>query len=248
MNIEVKEISKYFKKIEKPTSTKLYAQTSASSSNHNDSSKNIMINTLKIKKVFPNLPNKKIESVQKIINRINDKPKPRLNMTTKGLSHKQVIVSINNDLGKRFIKDAANHVTNINCSLKSIKSNVCTDFISADNKGVIILTNGIASNSDLHEIEKYVKNLLQTSNNSIATPRLPQLKSYLKIVGIPYYINKSNTCISLEDCHIQVHLSRKLYPCGNATSEPYKPAFHSGHLSHNTSHGSAATLWVFHLP
>ena len=106
---------------------------------------------------------------------------------------------MNNDLGKRFVKDAANHVTNINCSLKSIKSNVCADFIRADDKDVIISTNSIASNSDLQKIEKYVKNLLQTSNNSIATPRLPQSKSYLKIVGIPYYINKSNTRISSED-------------------------------------------------
>jgi len=208
INIEVKEILKYFKKIKKSTSTKLYAQASASSSNHNNSSKNIVINILKIKEVFPNLPNKKIDSVQKIINGINDKPKPRLNMTTKGPSYKQVIVPMNNDLGKRFIKNAANHITNINHSLKSIKSNVCTDFISADDKGVIISMNGIASNSDLHKIEKYVKNSLQTSNNSIATPRLPQSKSYLKIVGIPYYIDKSNTHISLEDIE---HTLRNLH-------------------------------------
>ena len=47
---------------------------------------------------------------------------------------------------------------------------------------------------------------------------------------------------------MQVHLSGKLHPCGDATSEPYKPAFHGGHLSRNTSYGGAATLWVFHLP
>ena len=70
-------------------------------------------------------------------------------MTTKGPSCKHIIVSINNNLGKRFVKDAANHITNINCSLKNIKSNICTDFIRADDKGVIISTNGIASNSDL---------------------------------------------------------------------------------------------------
>jgi len=106
---------------------------------------------------------------------------------------------MNNDLGKRFIKDLAAHVTNINYALKNIKSNVCTDFIHADNKGIIITTNNIVSNSDLQEIEKYVKNFLQTNNNSIATSRLPKLKSYLKIVGIPYFVDKLNTCISSED-------------------------------------------------
>ena len=49
-------------------------------------------------------------------------------------------------------------------------------------------------------------------------------------------------------CHMQVHLSRKLHPHGDATSEPYKPTFHSGHLSRNTSYGGAATLRIFHLP
>ena len=49
-------------------------------------------------------------------------------------------------------------------------------------------------------------------------------------------------------CHIQVHLSGKLHLRGDATSEPYKPAFHSGHLSHNTFHGGAATFRVFRLP
>ena len=39
----------------------------------------------------------------------------------------------------------------------------------------------------------------------------------------------------------------KQRPRGETTSEPYKPAFHGGHLSRNTSHGSAATLQIFRL-
>jgi len=70
-------------------------------------------------------------------------------MTTKGPLRKQVIVPMNNDLGKRFIKDSAAHITNINHALKSIKFNICADFICADNKGIITITNNIASNSDL---------------------------------------------------------------------------------------------------
>jgi len=31
-------------------------------------------------------------------------------------------------------------------------------------------------------------------------------------------------------CHIQVHLSGKLHPHGDATSEPYKPTFLATHL------------------
>ena len=47
---------------------------------------------------------------------------------------------------------------------------------------------------------------------------------------------------------MQVHLSGKLHPHSDATSEPSKPAFHGGHLSRNMSHGGAATLRVFRLP
>jgi len=43
---------------------------------------NIAMKTLKIKDTFPNLQNKKIKQVQKLISG-NHKPKPHINMTTK---------------------------------------------------------------------------------------------------------------------------------------------------------------------
>ena len=98
-------------------------------------------------------------------------------MTIKGPSCKQIIISISNNISKRFTKDSSSHIININHALKSIKSNTCTDFICTDSKGVIISTNNVALNSDLHEIEKYVKNSLSANNNSIASSRLPQSKS-----------------------------------------------------------------------
>ena len=91
------------------------------------------------------------------------------------------------------------HVININCAPKNICSNTITDFICANDKGVIIITNNVSSNADLQEIEKYVKNSLSSNVDSISSPRLLQSKSYLKIVGIPYYVNNSNTCISSDD-------------------------------------------------
>jgi len=43
-------------------------------------------------------------------------------------------------------------------------------------------------------------------------------------------------------------LVRKLHLCGRVTSKIYKPAFHGGYLSCNTSYGGAANLRVFCLP
>ena len=45
---------------------------------------NIAMDTLKIKKMFLHLQNKKIDQVQKIINGSDNKPKPHINITTKG--------------------------------------------------------------------------------------------------------------------------------------------------------------------
>jgi len=168
-NKKAKEILKFFKKIEKPATNKSYTQTLLPKSKPNVLSSDIAMNTLKIKETFLNLPNKKINTIQKVVNSSNDKPKPKLNMTMKGFSCKQVIVSINNELGKRFIKDSVSYVTNINCALKSIKSSVCANFIYTDDKDIIISTNNVASNSDLQEIEKYIKNSLQTSDDNIAS-------------------------------------------------------------------------------
>ena len=196
---EIKEISKYFKKNDKPLTKKSYAQASLSKQAFVASSLNITMNTLKIKETFSHLSNKKINMIQKVINGSDDKPKLKIIMTTKGLSQKQVIMPMNKDLSKRFTKNTSTHVININCSLKNIYSNTIADFICADNKGVIITTNNIASNSDLQEIEKYIKNSLSDNKDSIASARLPQSKSYLKIVGIPYFVDNSNTCISSEN-------------------------------------------------
>jgi len=145
---EVKEISKFFKKIEKLSPKKSYAQASTNLVNNSNTS-NVAMNTLKIKETFPKLLNKKIDSIQKVINGGNAKPKPKINMTTKGLSHKQIIILMPNELGKRFTKDSAAYITNINRILKNIKSSICVDYISSDNKSVSIMTNNITLNSNL---------------------------------------------------------------------------------------------------
>jgi len=198
---EVNEISKFFKKTNSSTLTKSYAQASTTSKKTTSSisSSNITRDTLKIKETFPNLPNKKIDLVQKVINGPINKPRPRINMTTKGPSRKQVIVPMNSELSKKFIKDSSSHVTNINRALKGIDSKTMVNFIRVEDKGIVITTNNISSNSDLQEIENYVKSSLSSDAEQISSPRLPQSKSYLKIIGIPYNSENANSCISSDD-------------------------------------------------
>ena len=73
------------------------------------------------------------------------------------------------------------------------------DFIRIKDKSIVISTNNVTNPSNLQKIEKCVRNLLNSDIDQISSPRLPQLKSYLKIVGILYLVNQSNTHITSED-------------------------------------------------
>ena len=191
---EVNKISKFFKKNSNHPQKKSYTQASAKSN-----TTNIALNILKIKEMFPYLQNEKIDQVQKIISDNNNKPRWHINITTRGSSCKQIIVLMNNKTANKFLKNVSMHIININRALENIKSKVMANFICVKDKDIIISTNNIANPSDLQEVEKYVKNMLYMEVNQISFPRLPQSKSYLKIVGIPYLIDQLNTWMSSDN-------------------------------------------------
>ena len=188
---EINEISKYFKK--NPSSTQKKSYTQASSNRSNTARE-----TLKIKEAFPSLQNKKIKLVQEIISS-EDKLKPHINMTTKRPSHKQVIVPMSIDNTNKFVKESCVHITNINRTLKNIKSDVIADFICVENKSMIISTNKVASLLDLQSIKKYIKNTHYIEVEQMEFLRLSQSKSYLKIIGILYLSKQTNTHITSND-------------------------------------------------
>ena len=119
-----------------------------------------------------------------------------LTMTTKGLSRKQVIVPINNDNKTKFMKDSCNHVTNLNSALKNTKSEIMVNFIWSDQSGITIITNKVASSLELQTIENYIKDANYIKAEGVEVPHLPQSKSYLKIIGILYLVENTNTPIT----------------------------------------------------
>ena len=60
------------------------------------------------------------------------------------------------------------------------------DFVWSDHNGIIIMINNVVSLLELQIIRSYVKNTDHISTNRVEVPRLPQFKSYLKIIGILY--------------------------------------------------------------
>jgi len=81
----------------------------------------------------------------------------------------------------------------MNCALKSIKSNVVIDFIRSDHRGLIVVLNKVVAPSDMSIINNYIKNCNNLDVRDIQDARLPQSKSYLKILGILYLIENTNT-------------------------------------------------------
>ena len=121
---EVNQISRYFKNIKpvsvtKPTQ-KLYVQASKQSTSTSE--------VIKIKNTFLALGAKKIDQIQNIVNG-NSKPKLCIQMTTKGLSRKQIITLISSNNTVKFMKNSSLYVTNINRSLRNVKLEVLVDFI-----------------------------------------------------------------------------------------------------------------------
>ena len=164
------EISKYFKPTKKATDSKainmLYAQGSKKTIGNTEK-------VLKIKETFPTLKAKNIENIQKIINGNNTtKPKPCINSTIKGPSHKQIIVPISNNNKINFMNESSAHVLNMNRVLKNIKSDIAVDFICSDVAGIVAVTTKVVSSSDLQTIKQYIKDVNHINFNKVELLRL----------------------------------------------------------------------------
>ena len=64
-----------------------------------------------------------------------------------------------------------------------------------DNKGIIVTTNKVVVPSVLNMVEKYIKDLNNIDSSNTMSLRLLQSKSYLKILGILYFVEDTNLSI-----------------------------------------------------
>ena len=113
---------------------------------------------IKIKETFPSIGAKEIDQINNIVKEPS-KPRPYIQITTKGPSRKQVIIPMVKDNINKFMKNSSIHVANLNRNLRHAKSEVLVDFIWSDLFGITVVTNKVSLNSDLLIIEKYIKNV-----------------------------------------------------------------------------------------
>ena len=94
--------------------------------------------------------------IHNMMNNINQKDKFKINITTKGLSRKQIIISIGMNNAESIIVQANTHIANINRAFKGMKSDISADYIYSNNRYIVITTNKIScidiSNISNHEM------------------------------------------------------------------------------------------------
>ena len=139
------------------------------------------------------------------------KKKPKINITTKRLSRKQVIIPMAKSNTELIVNLVHQHIANINKCLKNIKSDIITNFIQVTNKRVNIMMNKLANLSDLTTIKKYIKSISNINSDLIESPCLPKSKLYLKILGLPYIMeNGIITPDIIEDMLNDVYLFKNV--------------------------------------
>ncbi len=83
-----------------------------------------------------------MDQIYKIVNG-TPKSKPRIQITTKGLSRKQIIIPMSNDNILKFMKESSFHIANINQALKNAKLEILVDFIHSDIASITVITNKV---------------------------------------------------------------------------------------------------------
>jgi len=169
------------KKAPKPTITKKsYAQ--AFKTNILSSIEDV----IRVKEAFPTLLADNVEKMLKAKNSSGGTKKPKINMTTREQSRREVIIPMTKTNAKLIVNSAHIHISNVNKCLRNSKSDIFADFIQYNINEIIIMTNKPASDLDLSTIEKYLKNVQNVNPDSIESSCLSKSKLYMKIIGLLY--------------------------------------------------------------
>jgi len=122
-----------------------------------------------ITEAFSALPNKKILQIYNAA--FPTSTQRKIQITTKGLSRKQVLIPLNNNQIYIIIKNTNIYIRFINTQLKTIKSLTRTEYFCPTIEGISILTNYVLAESNFSIINKYIKTIKGANINNRSTPR-----------------------------------------------------------------------------
>ncbi|KAF5347005.1 hypothetical protein D9756_011008 [Leucocoprinus leucothites] len=123
---------------------------------------------------------------------VRAKPK----MTTHGPTRRQVLIPFEGSIIADRIKDFNKASEFCNRGLIAAQSKLRVESVRESYNGISIATSGVATSVDLNTIKSWLKKAWQLGDAIPVEPRLPQSKSFLKIVGVPYWVANSSNPLS----------------------------------------------------
>ena len=115
-------------------------------------------------------------------------------MTTQGPTRCQVLVPL--DSAELIVANAASAVQSCNKGLVEARSKLRVESVHKAWDGVSMSTNSVASLAELEVIKQWLKKTAGLGESTEVEPCLPQSKSFLKILGVPYWDSKSSLPIT----------------------------------------------------
>ena len=115
-----------------------------------------------------------------------------LKMTTQGPTRCQVLIPLTPAAAEMIVANAASVVESCNKGLVSACSKLRVKSVCKAWDGVSISTNSVASAAELEVIKQWLKKTASLGKVTEVEPHLPQSKSFLKVLGIPYWNFKSS--------------------------------------------------------
>jgi len=107
-------------------------------------------------------------------------------MMTQGPTRHQVLVPLDSAAAELIVANAALAVQFCNKGLVEAYSKLRVESVCKAWDGMFMSTNFVVSAAELEVIKQWLKKTAGLSENTEIEPRLPQSKSFLKILGVSY--------------------------------------------------------------
>jgi len=117
-------------------------------------------------------------------------------MTTHGPTRHQVLIPLDTSTAEVVVANAATAVESCNRGLVEAHSKLRVELVCKAWDRISMSTNFAASATELEVIKQWLKKVTGLAASTVVEPRLPQSKSFLKILGVPYWGNNSSLPIT----------------------------------------------------
>ena len=176
---------------------------------------------VQLKEMFPNLPQAIIISMhQASLGGANASQESSscsgvsqtLKMMTQGPARHQVLVPLDSATAELIVANATSAVLSCNKSL--------VEFVYKTWNGMSISTNSVVSAAELEVIKQWLKKTAGLGESTEVEPRLPQSKSFLKVLGVLFFFlnHQFVTWCSIAACgRLSTTSSLQFWPQENKT-------------------------------